>query len=777
MLVSVGSGAIEVTGDNSFSGGVTLEGDLLLGSPNALGSTGTITFNSGTLKYSAANQVDYSPRFASDSPFSYFVDTNGQDVTWAGNLNTTAAVLVKKGEGALTLAGDNTYTGASVVRFGGILQFAKRTSLYHADEASWTTDNLIVDSGAVAGFNVGGTGEFTTADIDTIKSLVSGDNASGFKWGASLGIDPSNAPGGTLSYGSVISDPDGSQIGFTKLGGGELVLTAPNTYTGGTWVREGTLKVGHASALGAYSYGGIRIDGTLDFNGHDFNANVVNGVGSISNTSATPVHLTMDGFDFFSSQFAGNIIQTDGEISITHNADPDSALELLGTTYTYTGDTVMNGAGLIINSNNATTFTSERIELNSGYIALSGNGSVSIAGDIVGDGSISSSKRLANLSGTNSYSGGTWITEGSLSFRNTAAMPSTGTISVSAGATIGLGVSNGAGWFASTDVDALFAGTLAGVSNDAASRVGIDTTAGDFTYSTSATGSRGLTKLGNNTLTLTGNHSYAGGTTVQMGALVIDTAGSIAGPTTAHGGATFGGSGSTGDMVTYEAGSRGTFTHGSPLAIGGPLVLATAGDLPVVHLTLPNDLGNGIYPLATYTNPGSSGGFDTTPVIDSGSLAGGAVATISTTDGTVTLHVSDATTFADWAASYGLTADPLTNLGNNLIHFAFGLAADGTPMGPSRVTGATIEQRGMPTVMTANIGGGIEYKMLFNRLKTSNLTYTVQFSTNMSDWQTIVTTPTVVADDGQVEACTVPFPLPTVAPGLVFGRVLISVEP
>ena len=122
------------------------------------------------------------------------------------------------------------------------------------------------------------------------------------------------------------------------------------------------------------------------------------------------------------------------------------------------------------------------------------------------------------LAGSNAYSGGTTVNAGVLTFASTAAQPSAGTTTVAAGATLGLGV-GGAGYFGSAAVDALFAGTLPLVNNNATSNVGIDTTAGNFTYSSNISTAKGLTKLGGNMLTLSGNNAYAGPTTIAAGTL------------------------------------------------------------------------------------------------------------------------------------------------------------------------------------------------------------------------------------------------------------------
>ncbi len=129
------------------------------------------------------------------------------------------------------------------------------------------------------------------------------------------------------------------------------------------------------------------------------------------------------------------------------------------------------------------------------------------------------------LSGLNTYEGATTVSAGSLVFQNTAAKPSLSAISVSAGATLGLGVGTAPTNFTDTEIEGLFANTLAGVTMDPASNVGIDTTVGDYTCASNlAASAKGLIKLGANTLTLTGTNSYAGPTSINSGALQISAA-------------------------------------------------------------------------------------------------------------------------------------------------------------------------------------------------------------------------------------------------------------
>ncbi|MEY3895543.1 MAG: hypothetical protein RLZZ214_1062, partial [Verrucomicrobiota bacterium] len=135
------------------------------------------------------------------------------------------------------------------------------------------------------------------------------------------------------------------------------------------------------------------------------------------------------------------------------------------------------------------------------------------------------------LSGTNAYDGATQVDGGFLVFRNTGAKAA-GLVTAGAAGHIGLGVGAVSGDYTSTNVAALFTNTLSGFSLDSASAVGIDTTAGSFDQATALTGTRNLTKLGINTLTLSEANTYTGTTTLTAGAVnlgVAETAG-VSGP-------------------------------------------------------------------------------------------------------------------------------------------------------------------------------------------------------------------------------------------------------
>jgi len=120
-LRKTGAGIWTVSGSNTYTGGTELNaGTLSLGSAGAIGSSGTISFNGGTLQATAINTTDYSSRFSNAASQKYSIDTNSQNVTLATALTSTGGSLTKLGAGTLTLTAANTYTGGTTISAGTV---------------------------------------------------------------------------------------------------------------------------------------------------------------------------------------------------------------------------------------------------------------------------------------------------------------------------------------------------------------------------------------------------------------------------------------------------------------------------------------------------------------------------------------------------------------------------------------------------------------------------------------------------------------------------------
>lgn len=203
----------------------------------------------------------------------------GDNTTANSGILTGALSIVKSGTGFQKFGGANTYTGTTTVN-GGILQFAKLVSLYNNTPASWTASNIVVNNGGTLAFNVGGTGEFTATEIAALSAL--GTGSGGFKNGAILGLDTSNASGGNFNYGGVLANTNGGSnaLGLSKLGTGTLTLSGANTYTGPTAVRGGTLALASTGSINSSA------TITVDY-GASYNVSAVNNYTLGSATSQT----------------------------------------------------------------------------------------------------------------------------------------------------------------------------------------------------------------------------------------------------------------------------------------------------------------------------------------------------------------------------------------------------------------------------------------------------------------------------------------------------------
>ncbi|EDV6996824.1 AIDA autotransporter-like protein ShdA, partial [Salmonella enterica subsp. enterica serovar Worthington] len=287
-----------------------------------------------------------------------------------------------------------------------------------------------------------------TLVANNVEALGTGDVTNNATLELNTGGDFTNAISGS---GQVV-----------KSGDKTLTLSGANSYTGGTTISGGTLVANDVNALGT---GDVTDNATLALNAvGDFN-NAIGGSGKVEKSG-------------------------------------DDTLTLSGSN-TYTGGTLING-GTLVASNVEALGTGDvtddaTLELNTGGDfdnAISGSGQVVKSGD-----------ETLTLSGSNTYTGGTLISSGTL-------------------------VAN--------DVNALGTGD---VTDNAVLELN---TGGDFINSIGGTGR--VEKSGDETLTLSGSNTYTGGTTINDGTLVATSVDAL-------------GSGDVTDNATLELNTGGDFAN------------------------------------------------------------------------------------------------------------------------------------------------------------------------------------------------------------------------
>lgn len=255
-------------------------------------------------------------------------------------------------------------------------------------------------------------------------------------------------------------------------------------------------------------------------------------------------------------------------------------------------------------------------------ISIAGTGNTLAAGAVGGGGGASialakSGNGILTLSGANNYGAGTAITGGTLTFLNTGAKSTSGSGNhvFSAGTTLGLGVATSGSFYTDADITSAFAlngvgtGNLSRISVTATTNVGIDTTAGNFDRG-AITGAptKGLAKLGTNTLTLSGTNTYTGVTTVRAGTLkvnstgVINTASASGGTGIVIGNSTLDIDGGTVNFNGANALVVGDNTSAGNVIVRAGSTLNLTGAIPIGQ----GSTGTGNTPVSTFTQLGGT---------------------------------------------------------------------------------------------------------------------------------------------------------------------------
>ncbi|WP_438479957.1 beta strand repeat-containing protein [Oleiharenicola lentus] len=599
-LVKSGTGKLTLylfsTADSYYSGSTTiLDGTLKIEYPYGLAGSSEIIVNGGTLDLSADYNYTINSLSGTGGAVQLFSNTGrsltvnqSAHKTFAGTIQGSG-LLIKQGAGTLTLSGTNTSTGGTTVA-AGTLQFAKPTAFYAGAINSTNAAKLTVSSGATAAFNVGGAGEFTTAEIALLA------NSGNFATGSAVGFDLTNAAGGPLTLGENL----GGSFGLSKLGTGTLILSGTNTYTGATTVASGTLAVQGANRLSSSSAVFLTNGSSLDLNG---TAQTVNGLGSAANRlvgNITAGTLTNNAATYLQSgTYAATLngSSTSAQLWIGgHNAATvtldgvNNTVYLTDHTQVVIGHATTGAAGTVkLGNANALAAATENIELWNGILDLNGQagvransillkdgansrlvsnavasnasffngltlsgahqlggiGNLTLGGVLSGAGSFTKIGTGAlTLSGNNTYTGAVTVSAGTVSVKHGNALGTTAAnTTVNAGATLnlnsvaigsealslaGTGVGN-AGALSSNGTSS-FAGAIT-LNADSVIGVADGTLALSGIISESG-GARSLTKSGAGTLIVSGTNSYTGATTISAGTLQIGnggTTGSLAG--------------------------------------------------------------------------------------------------------------------------------------------------------------------------------------------------------------------------------------------------------
>ncbi|NQW99382.1 hypothetical protein HQ447_01895 [bacterium] len=98
---------------------------------------------------------------------------------------------------------------------------------------------------------------------------------------------------------------------------------------------------------------------------------------------------------------------------------------------------------------------------------------------------------------------------------------------------------------------------------------------------------------------------------------------------------------------------------------------------------------------------------------------------------------------------------------SNLQEYAFGLNPSQGSSGMLQWSGSNLLERGVAKPFASRTAGGFIFRAVFARRKdfaAAGLTYTVEFSGDLATWKASTSTPSVLAEDGEIQAVSVPYP-------------------
>ncbi|WP_119030746.1 autotransporter outer membrane beta-barrel domain-containing protein [Salmonella enterica] len=561
-VVKSGDETLTLSGTNTYTGGTTISGGTLIATHvNALGT--------GAIDNRASLLLDASGQFAVTD---LTTESGGNTEIGAGS-TLQATTLTQKSDSTLTInlnsnTADPVIHAASQVSLAGTLDITGVGDVLDSDPASTDdldTFTLIASDKTIAGdfekLTVAGM-DADLADFITVDGRIDDTGkqyelTTALTWYADRDDAVTDAHGtfnltnadGSFAVNTVLEnvdatlDPDSATgwdgTSLIKQGAGTLILNAENTYTVGTTISGGTLVATNVDALGS---GDVTDDATLELNTGGTFDNAISGSGQV--VKSGDKMLTLSGTNSYSGGTlisGGTLVATNVDALGSGDVTDDATLELntggtfdnaisgsgqvvksgddtltLSGSNTYTGGTLISGGTLVASNVEALgtgDVTNDAVlELNTGGDfdnAISGSGQVVKSGD-----------ETLTLSGSNTYTGGTTINDGTL---------------------------------IATSVDALGSGD---VTDNAVLELN---TGGDFDNAISGSGQ--VVKSGDETLTLSGSNTYTGGTTISGGTLIATSVDAL-------------GSGDVTDNAVLELNTGGTFDN----AISGSGQVVKSGD-------------------------------------------------------------------------------------------------------------------------------------------------------------------------------------------------------
>jgi fibronectin-binding autotransporter adhesin len=625
-LIKNGAGTQTLSGcNNSYSGATTINAGVLTvncldngGVASSIGASSVAPANlviNGTLRYvGAGSSTDRQFTMGTsgatlDASGTGIVEfTNTTSVTLAGantartliltgtntGYNLLAAQLDNNGAGVTSLTktgtgtwrltnANSTYTGVTRIN-GGILsvdQMANGGQASSIGAASTAAANLVIGNGSTLRYTGAGDATNRQFTLDTGVTFIESSGTGALQFTntgavALLGTSATRtiALGGTNTgantMGGAIGDNGTGKTTLAKNDSGTWILTGNNTYSGNTVINDGNLMIGNGGTTGNAGVGNVIVDSptsTLSLNRSD--------TFTFSGTLSGPGTLAQVG--------SGTSVLTSATNQIGATTISDGTLQVDGGLETPT-----------VKMNGTSTLTVN------GTVQAAGSTQTALTGD-------------AGAQTVTVGSGGTLLANGDLG-DGSDTIDLSGTLDTGAGA---LGLGDGNDTLALHDGSQMLGGGVNASGGSGTDTLVVDTVLGYTLDGGDIDTFDVLTKQNTGELTLTGDHDFGAGTTVDGGTVSVE--GTLATPTLSMADGT-----ALNVTGTVEAGG------GAPVAITGStgsntIFVGTGGSL-----SGNGDLGDGVdtVTLAGELSTGAGtlelGAGDDTLTLQSGALIAGA---------------------------------------------------------------------------------------------------------------------------------------------------------
>ncbi|TYC56284.1 autotransporter domain-containing protein [Rhodobacterales bacterium] len=375
--------------------------------------------------------------------------SDGRAIAFTGGTNSLELQATSGGSVA-TLTGGIAHSGSTdVLKLGG------------GNDADFALSGLGGTFSGFGSYEKTGTATWTlTGNTTSTKAWTVSSGVLKLEGGSIAGITTISS-GATLLFDQTADTTHAAAIegagGLKKTGGGALILTGSNTYSGGTVIEGGTLSGSSSAIRGNVS---VSSGSMVDFNeaADVTNANAISGAGMLQKSGSGTLTLTG------TNTYSGGTAVKAGTLS--------------GSSSAIRGNVVVS-SGAVVDFNEGSNVTNANVISGAGMLQKSGSGTLT-------------------LTGANTYSGGTAVKAGTL-IADTATI--FGGIDIGAGATMRF----------KQDADASYSGAISGAGNLEKFGAGALSLTGAYSLTGETKVSGGELLIGGAILTSTSSINLSGG--------------------------------------------------------------------------------------------------------------------------------------------------------------------------------------------------------------------------------------------------------------------------